>query len=260
MRGTGPADPLRTWFRRRRSTVEAGTRVVLFPHAGGSASFFAPWHGTLTSSVDLLVVQYPGHEDRIREAPAESLVGLADAVAEVMRPLADRPLVLFGHSMGAALAYEVVRRLESRGLPVRLFASGSHAPHRRRRGHLHLLDNTELTTELRRLGGTATAVLDDADIRDVVLPTLRADYRLIETYRHEPGPALRCPVTVYLGDGDPDVGVEDASAWADLTEEAFDIKVFEGDHFYLVDRRDEVVADLQERLRTPAWPQRSSSV
>lgn len=252
------------WLRCHRQRPGAELRLVCLPHAGGSASFFRRWHDALPDGVELHVVQYPGREDRIAEPCVDDMEVLAHGITEALRPLLTRPIALFGHSMGGAVAHEVARRLEERYevVPVRLFVSGRPAPHRARPGIVHLQDDEGLLADVRRLAGTNGNVLDNPDLRALVLPALRSDYRLIERYRPNPDlgvDPLEAPVVAYVGDRDPDVSHDQARAWSELTAGGFELRAFSGDHFYLVPNRDELIDDVLGRLgqRRPvpvAWP------
>jgi pyochelin biosynthetic protein PchC len=235
-------------------------RLVCFPHAGGSARFFRSWAGQLPVTIELLAVQYPGREDRLDEECLTDMGQIADRIAAVLDPVMDRPLVLFGHSLGAAIAYEVARRLGRRTGqgPAALFVSGRPAPSRQRAESLHLAQDHVLWDDVRRLAGTRGQVLDHPELASLMLPTLRGDYRLSETYRSAPGPLLRCPVIACLGDSDPEVTPAEARCWGEVTGGGFSLQVFAGDHFYLVSREAEVVAMLVSQLAAHAvgmaWP------
>ena len=222
------------WIRRFRPVPAAATRLICLPHAGGSATYYLPVARGLPVSVDVLAIQYPGRQDRRQEPGIDDIERLADLVTAEIRPWCDRPVALFGHSMGAMIAYEVARRLERDGIdPVTLFASGRRAPSRHRTSHVHRLDDRGLKAELVRLSGTGTALLDDADMLSMILPAFRSDYRAVESYRHRPGPPLRCPVVSLVGDEDSEVEVEEAAAWREHTTGGFELRVFPGGHFYL---------------------------
>ncbi|MET9245196.1 alpha/beta fold hydrolase [Nonomuraea sp. NPDC003709] len=242
------------WFHCYRPRPYAGLRLFCFPHAGGSASFYRSWHGDAPHSVEVRAVQYPGHGDH-RAAPlVDDAVHLAKLVTDAMAPLLDRPVALFGHSMGALIAYEVARALEARGRGVtHLFASGRHAPHEHRPGDTHARSDDELVDELVRLGGVDRELMDDPDIRELTLPAVRNDYRVDETYRHRPGGVLACPVTALLGSDDPEVTAGQAARWGELTRDRFAVRVMQGDHFYLVPRQGDVIAELSRAIAT-AWP------
>jgi surfactin synthase thioesterase subunit len=158
---------------------------------------------------------------------------LADLVADELRPWLDRPTAFFGHSMGAALAFEVALRVADTGRLVCLFASGRTAPSRQRVKTVHLLDDDGLLAEVRKLSDIAPELLAEPDIVRMILPSLRADYRAVETYRHVPGRLLDCPVVSLIGDADTEVTEAEASAWADHTTGPFACHTFPGGHFYL---------------------------
>ncbi|SFW75725.1 thioesterase II family protein [Amycolatopsis australiensis] len=241
-------DPDR-WLRRYHDADEGAVQLFCLPHAGGSASFYHPMSAGLGRAVDVVAVQYPGRQDRRAEPGIDSLPVLADRLAEVLAGRAGRPYALFGHSMGATLAFEVATRLERAGTgPRHLFASGRRAPACRRDESVHLLDDDGMLAELRRLGGTDAAVLGDEEILRMALPAIRNDYTAAETYVHAPGPKLRTPVTVLTGDADPKTTLAEARAWQDHTDGEFELKVFRGGHFFLADHQAEVLRLISARL------------
>jgi surfactin synthase thioesterase subunit len=246
-----------TWFRRFTKTAGDGPRLVCFPHAGGSATAFKELAHALPASFDVVSVQYPGRQDRYREEPFTALAPLVEAVAgELARDLAadgGRPYALFGHSMGALVAFETARLLARDGLPLprRLFLSGRGGPDT---GGLpyHLYDDTDVLADVRRLGGTDQAMLEDPDVLEIVLPALRADYRALGTYRWNGGEPLAAPVTALTGDSDPMMTVEDARTWRAHTTGDFAVEVFPGGHFYLFDQLGRVAAAITGGLLTGA--------
>ncbi|MFF8729226.1 thioesterase II family protein [Streptomyces sp. NPDC015171] len=238
-----PADHDRLWIRRYHPRPDAAVRLVCLPHAGGSATFYRPVSASMPDSVDVLAVQYPGRQDRRHEPCATSIRELADQVTTVLLPWTDRPLILFGHSMGATLGFEVARRLErDHGIvPRALFASARRAPSCPRNESVHLRDDDGLVAEMRQLSGTDSAILDDVELIRMALPAIRADYRVAETYVYEPGPNLRCPVVGLTGDADPKVTVDEARAWSRHTDGAFEFHEFSGGHFYLTSHQKPVL-------------------
>jgi len=168
----GVEQPLTRWLRCYAPRPSARLRLVCFPHAGGSASFYWPWVHRVPDHVELLSVQYPGRATRIDEPLLDDMHRLADAVALAVTPLLDRPLALFGHSMGALVAYEVTLRIST---PVLLFASARPAPVHARPGSKHLADDEALWAEVRRLGGVDELIVAQPEMRTLALPVLRND-------------------------------------------------------------------------------------
>jgi pyochelin biosynthesis protein PchC len=222
------------WIRRFVPAPQAPTRLVCLPHAGGAASYFLPVAKALAPSVDVLAVQYPGRQDRRDDPFATTVEEMAGHVVQALQPWLDRPLTLFGHSMGASVAYEVAHRLESAGVePAALFVSGRRAPARGKDDGTYLLTDRELIAEVKALAGAGSALLDDEDIQRMVLPAIRNDYRAAETYRSTAGVKVACPVFSFVGDADPKVPQEEARAWSEYTTGKFEFRVFPGNHFYL---------------------------
>ncbi|MER5965097.1 alpha/beta fold hydrolase [Streptomyces sp. NPDC002057] len=239
-----------TWLRRYSTTPAPRRRLVVLPHAGGTASFFHAWGGAFDGDTEVLVAQYPGRQERFNEPCVDRMDVLADRVTAALLPFADLPLTLFGHSMGASLAYEVALRLEERHhvTPAALHVSSRKAPHRVTPRDPHRKGDDELVAELRRLGGTDTALLDDPDIRQVVLPAVRADFTVVGTYGPRAATAVGCPVHAWIGDTDPIVAVRDMDAWADVAPHGFQVRVLPGGHFYLIQQHETLMRELTEHL------------
>ncbi|WP_395297949.1 thioesterase II family protein [Kitasatospora hibisci] len=239
-----------SWFRRFHPADTAPARLVLFPHAGGTATYFFDWAAELSPYADVLAVQYPGRQNRYQEPVVDSVAELADGIHRALLPWADRPLTLFGHSMGAAVCFEVARRFAAAGgpAPVRLFVSGSRAPSRPREDAVHKLSDEELLSRVAALGGTDPRVLDDPELRALVLPSLRADHAAIETYRCAPDASVPQPITALTGDADPRASLEEVQDWAGHTTGGFEMRVFPGGHFYLAEQRRAVLDVLVEHL------------
>ncbi|MEU9992385.1 alpha/beta fold hydrolase [Streptomyces sp. NPDC048045] len=243
------ADGSDLWLRRFHPAPDAPARLVCFPHAGGSASFYFPVSAALQNDSEVAVLQYPGRQDRRNEPHVDDIGELADRIAPLTEPLFDRPVVFFGHSMGAIVAFEVARRLQGRGhTPAMLFVSGRRAPSTHRVENVHQRDDDGLMADVKALSGTDTQVLGDEEILRMVLPAIRSDYRAIETYGPEDG-TVDSPVTALIGDDDPKSTVEEADAWRAHTTAAFRLQVFGGGHFFISSRAAEVTQVLREGLR-----------
>ncbi|MDB5098780.1 MAG: lgrE5 [Cyanobacteria bacterium RYN_339] len=222
-------------------------RLYCVPHAGGGASIYRPWADGLVAACAVVGVQPPGREQRLREEPPGAIGVLADEVAAAIDLADDGPFALFGHSLGALIAYEVARRLEALGRPpIRLYVSGCRAPHLERAGAP--VDDAELLARVQTLGGMPAQLLANPDVLAIYLPTLKADYRLALGYVRAPGPPLACPITALGGIADEAVPRPDLTAWRASTTGAFEAIIFPGDHFYLAERRAEVLALVAGRL------------
>ncbi len=195
-------------------------------------------------------MQYPGRQDRRAEPAHRSIAPLADRIAEVLVPLADRPLVFLGHSMGAIVGFEVIRRLAAAGGPVPfvLFASGRRAPSVERFETVHRRDDAGFLREMRELGGTDPRVLADPELVEMVLPPTRADYQAIEMYRAPRDAVISTAVVAMVGDSDPKATLAEVELWREHTTGSFELKVFPGGHFYLTDQQGAVVEAVSEGL------------
>jgi surfactin synthase thioesterase subunit len=243
------------WLGAAATTGRAPLRLLCFAHAGGGAAFFHGWRQALLPDIDVCPVILPGREARLRERPHTRTTDLVPILTAALEPFLDRPYALFGHSMGAMLAYETARVLDSGPLrpPLCLIASGRRAPQLpARRAPLYALPEPAFLHAVTQLGGMPEEVLDQPDVFRLFLPALRADFELNETYEHTPGPPLRCPVSALVGDTDPEVGVEEMAAWRPTTSGAFTLRVFRGGHFYHRGRPAEVLAAIRSDVTRAA--------
>lgn len=243
---------------------DAALRLFCFPHAGGAASFYRGWPARLPSAVEVHGVELPGRGARLREPPAARLPALLDDLVEALLPKFDRPFAFFGHSMGALLGYEAARLLCRRSgpRPSRLFVSAARAPGARRAGRpIRERSDAELVERLRDLNGTPAPVLAHGELMALLLPALRADYTLLENHVHVEGPPLEIPISAFGGARDAFVRPERLAAWRDHTTDAFSLRMFPGDHFYLHSAPARFLAELGRELEEMAralQPRRSA--
>jgi len=241
---------LRDWTARDGAVV----RLLCFPPGGGGPQLFRRWARRLPDRIGVLAVELPGHGARLREPPPGSVAEVVDGplLAEV-EALMDRPLVVYGHSMGALIALELFRRI---GAPPGLFVVGAcggpeteHVP-----PGVAGAGDEFVVDFLRTSGGTAPALLADPEYLSLIVPVLRADFAMIAGHRFEPRPPLGCPVRVYLGADDPAVTVQDAAGWAGLSDGDHAVAVFPGGQFFFQDDEDAVLTRLSADVDTVLSP------
>lgn len=238
------------WFRRFIQSPDAECQLICFPHAGGSASFYQPVARLLAPSTQVWAIQYPGRQDRRAERGLTSIDELAEAVADRLGPLSGTPFAFFGHSMGAVVSFEVARRLARRGHtgPVALFVSGRRAPSAHRTELVHRGTDAELLRALQELSGTDARILGDEELQRMILPAVRSDYQAIECYRYASGPPVACPVVALGGDNDPHASVAEMRGWSGHTTGPFELHIFPGGHFYLVDEQRRVLSVVADGI------------
>ena len=221
-----------------RCPKQTGGRIRLFcfPQAGGGASNFARWQRDAHSDLEICALQLPGREDRIREAPPDSVQALLPALAGEMSKYFDKPYALYGHSFGARLTFELARYFRAAVLPapVHLFVSGSAPPDAPRTARLgELSDNEFLEKVVLQYQGIPSAVLAEPELLRVVLPALKADFRILEALEYRPEPPLGIPISAFGGRSDHAVSERDLMGWSSHTSRRFRLEMFDGDHFLL---------------------------
>ncbi len=235
----------------QRGTGDPTNRLICFAHAGGSARSFRPWRKVFPDSLDIYAVQLPGREERAAEGFLDNIHQAAEIIGETIRPLVQSGAALFGHSLGGLIAFETVRWLEAREqiTPMHLFVSACEVPTYTVEKPLHREPDAVLIDEVLAIGRTPPEVFEHTELREAMLPVLRNDYRLRETYRCRPGAMLRCPVTVCSGRVDATVDSSALAQWQDLCAGPFYRKCFNGGHFYIVDELPALAHFICERLQ-----------
>jgi surfactin synthase thioesterase subunit len=222
---------LGNWKPNRRARV----RLFCFPYAGGGDSIFRSWPQILSDTIEVCPVQLPGRGSRITERPCTDIKQLVRDAGQAIVPYLDQPFALFGHSMGALLAFEFSRhmRTEYSTQPVHLFAAGRCSPQTTNEPfHLKLYDS-ELPEMLRRFNGTPEEVLEDPELMELVLPVLRSDWALCKSYIYTHEPPFSFPITAFGGLDDHGVPRRYLEGWREHTTGPFVLRMLPGDHFFL---------------------------
>ncbi|AEF42429.1 thioesterase II family protein [Hoyosella subflava] len=241
------------WLRTFHQATAAKTELVCFPPAGGAASVYHALSAELMPSVRVLALQLPGRQDRLGDPMIDDITQLATAAATAIGSRNGTPVALFGHSMGATVAFETARALEGAGAELgHLLVSGRIAPHQTLDTAIHEGSDEALISELERLANDPASVQilrEMPEIAEMVLPAVRNDYKAVETYRFEGDtPCLSCPVTVLVSSDDPTVTLDEVKEWERYTTGEFSVEVFPGGHFYLDEHTGAVAKVVSSRI------------
>lgn len=226
-------------------------RLICLPYAGGSAAAYSNWERGLGSGVGVRAVELPGRGRRIREAPLTSAEALVEQLlTELAAELEEEPFALFGHSMGGLLAFQLTHALADRGLPGPrcLILSAARAPGRTAAAKLHTLPDKELIETLGRLSGAPAEALAHEDLMEVMLPIVRADLKLAETWSFSPAGPLSVPVALLGGLRDPLVPPAEIELWRPRFAAEVERRGYPGDHFYLLEEEEALLDDLRDLI------------
>jgi medium-chain acyl-[acyl-carrier-protein] hydrolase len=239
------------WLVLPRPNPQAKLRLFCFAYSGGGASIFRQWYQQLNPQVEIYGVQLPGRETRLMETPFNRLTPLINALVQAILPSLNQPFAFFGHSLGGLVCFELARylRLVYRLNPLHLFVSGASAPHVRDTDPpIHNLPQLEFIEELRRLNGTPEEVLASPELLELILPTLRADFAVSETYTYTKSAPLSCSITAFGGEEDTEVSQEKLAAWQELTTGEFSMEILPGNHFFIHSHRQELLSLLSKYM------------
>lgn len=252
MPGThSPNASLRLWTRVPPDDGSCRLRVFCLPHAGGSASAFAGWQPHLPKHLHVCPIQLPARQNRLSEPPFTRVGPLVDTLADVLESHASVPFALFGHSMGGLVAFELARQLRRRhaAQPVALLIASCRAAHLPNRAPLMAaLPDPAFLTALRTFSGVPESLLHNRELLELLLPTLRADVTLYESYAYAPEPPLACPIFVYGGRELGDVPFDELSAWRHLTCGPVKVQTFPGSHFFIEESQSGLLQAIQQDL------------
>lgn len=240
-------DPARRWLPFGPPTGDGRAqpaKLFCFPHSGAGAASYARWRRSARDRIVVCPVQPPGRAERYKETPYRNMVSYVDDLVRDVGPHFTGTYALYGHSVGALVAFEVARRLRAVGAepPAHLFVSGRTAPHAPS-GRVPLGSRTDdsLVAELRRMGGTPDMFLDEPELLAMFLPVLRADLAVNDQYRYRDEEPLPIPVTAFGGRTDPQVTEAELRMWAEQTSSRFTLRMFPGGHFFVEPHAGELV-------------------
>lgn len=241
------------WLRPQNAVRYPAARIVCLPHAGGTAGYFRGLGAVLVPDIEVLAAQYPGRQDRLAEPMVHDLRGYARAVVAAVGQLDAVPLALFGHSMGALIAYEMAARYRSQ-LPdlTAVFVSAQRPPTNVRTGDYGLTDDAKIIEYVSALGGPGAPLFASPDFAELILPSVRNDLRAVANHRQQPADPIGCQIVALAGEQDPGTAGVELDGWAELSAEGCRAVRFPGDHFYLDDAVSEVAALVRKVFL--GWP------
>lgn len=212
-------------------------KVFCFPYSGGSAQVFLPFTENLPNGVDLYAFEMPGRGRRFRDSLLETMPAMVEeAVAGIMPLMANSVSLFLGHSIGGVIAFETARELRRRNgpMPLHLFVSGARAPQLPQREEtLYDLSFDDFVDKLKTLGGTPDEILANKEMLEIIVPILKKDFQVFETYQYEHEPPLACPITAFGGSGDKFFKTADIAAWGECTSVLFTKHMLDGGHFII---------------------------
>ncbi len=240
-----------SWVNCYYPRTETQLRLFCFPYAGGTAAVYREWGATFPETVEVCAIQLPGRGNRFAEAAFTHLPDLIDTLTNVLLPYFDEPFALFGHSMGALIGFELARQLrrECDLLPEHLFVSGRAAAQLSRVNRLtYTLPDAQFVTQLQGLNGMPDSIVQDEELLRLVLPTIRADVELCETYTYIDEAPLSNAITALGGQNDVMASQSEIAAWSVQTDSVFKQRTFAGDHFFLHSAQTQVLQTVRDDL------------
>jgi medium-chain acyl-[acyl-carrier-protein] hydrolase len=242
---------LTPWIKVHQSNPSARLRLFCFPYAGGWSLNFHSWSEGLPIAVEVCPIELPGRGSRLFESPFTQLSPLIDSLAQSLFPYLDKPFAFFGHSMGSLVSFELARflRLKFDVQPVHLFVSSRRAPQLPLPyPPIHTLPDNEFLYHLHQLNGTSKTLWDNIQLKQLLLPSLRADFTLSENYDYTIEPPFDFPISVFGGLQDSAVSRAHLEAWRSQTLCAFSLDMLSGDHFFLNSAKPLLLQKLSQKL------------
>jgi len=239
------------WVIKPKPNSQARLKLFCLPFAGGSSVSFYNWAELLPETLELCLIEIPGRGQRLSEPLRHRLDELVPEIAEGIKDELEQPFVLFGHSMGALLGYELTYLLQTdfQIMPQHLFLSGRGAPHLPNRDEpIHQLPEADFVRHIKKFNGTPKAVLEHQELMELLLPILRADFEICETYQYRSKEKITCPLTILGGLQDSGATREELAAWRKLSSGPFNLRLFPGDHFYLLEQRPKLIETIMRDI------------
>lgn len=240
-------DRLSTWFTSYGAALEGKARIFALPYSGAGASAYYPW-SKKTRDMDFLGVQLPGRENRFNEELITHLPTLLNNIITEIKPLINKPYVLFGHSMGGLIAFELAKLIREQALPLpeHLYISAFRAPNMPNFNRaMHNLSDEDFVSELSTYGGLPSEIISNTELLDFFLPILRADFLLTEFYEYKESQPLSIPITTFSGKNDCIVKSGNMSDWRYQTNKSFRHIEYDGDHFFVNNHMESIINEFR---------------
>jgi medium-chain acyl-[acyl-carrier-protein] hydrolase len=240
------------WLIRYKHNFDASVRLFCFHCAGGSASEFRSWPAHLPGNIEMVAVQLPGREARVKEAFIANMDDLIHGIVEAMTPLLGKPYVIFGHSFGATAGFEATRELRRRGLnqPFLFIPAGRQAPHLKDKDPpiASLPEEAFIEALQKDYGDQIGHVLESDELREVFIPQIHADFTLCESYAFRAEQPLDCQIAAFAGVSEKDLELDELNAWSAHTRQSFRLRRFPGDHFFIRESQGLVIDAIEQEI------------
>ncbi|WP_353931560.1 thioesterase II family protein [Okeanomitos corallinicola TIOX110] len=241
-----------SWITRPQPNPHAKMRLFCLPYAGGSAVIFRTWLKNLPPTIEVCPIEIPGRGRQMILPPHTKMPSLVAEIAKNIIPFLDKPFAIFGHSMGGQVSFELARLLRSdyQLKPIHLFISGRKAPQiNSTKRKIYNLPDQEFWQEVNKLNGTPNEVIENAEMIEIFLPILRADFTVLETHIHTNQQPFDFPISVFGGLQDTEVPTYQLEAWREHTTANFSLQMLEGDHFFLRSNEKLLLSKISQQLR-----------
>ena len=239
-------------FIRKEDRPDARLRLFCFAYAGASAQLFLRWNDYVPDFIEITGFELPGHGRRLMDGkPFNVYEPAARYIAAKLEPILDRPYALFGHCLGAVLAYEATRILKQHGAPepVHLFTAGARGPHYGIPiADVDNMDDQKFIEHYNNVYGASLDLLKDPQMRSLILPIVRADGHMTQIYRYQPGERMGYNISAVTGECDPDVNLEQMQGWQQHTTGTVTTRLYPGNHFFFLQCASQMLADFSRQL------------